>query len=254
MDTAKKLIIVFIAIFGLIFLLEVFFVLRDSIALNTYIEGFESDLDDNDSYSTAHQVQQFVAHDLDCRAPFEMFNIMKRPFKGYDLYSILKFREGQCGEGVKLIFRILKKFDIESRRIYLFGEKSMHALLEIQIENEWYLLDTINSPLGDIPDSTSIDEIFTFQNARFNIITNEEDFFGKIQYSYLSVNRLIRRWKVAVFVYKPLPCIVNDYLLTDYRYEMCFFGGVTLVLVFIRIFVLRASILRKSEDSGSVVE
>lgn len=228
----KKILPLFFTIIS--FFIFLFFsvkTIQDAIALRIYIEQHEPLPDDLNPVEIGYVVRKWIVEDINSRGDFKLFNIHNRPLKGYSISSILKYREGQCGEGTKLMYHILKHFGVNSRRIYIFSDNTMHSMLEVKDGSSYYLLDTINSPIGDIPAYTRIIDIFALSSNSYQIIKNKKSFYRMKQYSYLSLNKFLEKWKIAVFIYDPLPPLLNDFLLTDYKYESILMCLITILLI-----------------------
>lgn len=103
---------------------------------------------------------------------------MKRPVLRASAIDILKSGKGFCGENVRVSIRFLDFVKIPARRIYLFGPKWEHVLVECKIDTQWYLVDMHNDP------STIMDEedIGIIKSPMIKLLKNENNINPWIDY------------------------------------------------------------------------
>lgn len=58
----------------------------------------------------------------------------------------LKSGHGFCGDNARLAINILHVGGIKANRIYLFGKKWIHIVVEMKLKGQWFLFDGHNDP------------------------------------------------------------------------------------------------------------
>jgi len=209
--------------------------------LNEYLKRTEALLHLSSNYKNQEiiAIRNHILNDIDFTSP----HVAKaRPKIGWSVKEIIKKREGLCGEGARLLFHILTKRGINSRRVYLHGNTTLHVILECKINNKWVLLETINGPGDDFKDhldslSVGINNLFSFGPYRYYVVPTEfTKKFGFNNFSYLPLNGLFNNslLKTEIYVHRPLPYIIN-YLLESPELAKAFFGFVLLFLLNVKM-------------------
>ncbi|MFW5793364.1 MAG: transglutaminase domain-containing protein [Bacteroidota bacterium] len=114
-------------------------VIEERILLKRYIEEVEQAKNISQPYSSndIFKIRDYILSDID----FKSSDIApSRPKIGWTVRTILKKRQGLCGEGSRLLFHILRHDKIKSRRIYLHGNSTLHVAIEYYDQSdEWVL-------------------------------------------------------------------------------------------------------------------
>jgi hypothetical protein len=78
---------------------------------------------------------------------FAHLQMNKRPFLREDVGYLLTYREGLCGEGTRVIVRLLCALGFDATRVTLFDKRLVpaHTLVSVKIDNEEFWIDSINS-------------------------------------------------------------------------------------------------------------
>ena len=77
----------------------------------------------------------------------------KRPILRHTSKEVLLNKYGFCGENARVAIKLLIIGGLKANRIYLYGEKWGHVVLENKWEKEWYLFDGHYDPLTKMNDS-----------------------------------------------------------------------------------------------------
>jgi hypothetical protein len=162
--------------------------------LNNYIKEIEHKTHVNKPYSDEEIliIRDYIIKDIDCQSPSIA---ICRPKIGWSVKEIILRKQGLCGEGSRLLYNILAKSKIESRRIYLHGSRCLHIILEYRnSKNKWILLETINGNseyFKKVIDSNTytIDSLFTFGPYRYHVSPRSLALLnGFSNYSYFPTN------------------------------------------------------------------
>ncbi|MCB0402678.1 MAG: transglutaminase domain-containing protein [Flavobacteriales bacterium] len=93
----------------------------------------------------------------------------KRPLLRHTASQILTSNYGFCGENARVSIKLFLLSGIKARRIYLFGTKWQHVVVEHEHESTWYLFDGHYDPktvLGnDQIAQIESDQIASYPNA-----------------------------------------------------------------------------------------
>lgn len=236
------LVLFFQRTFGLCLLLTMAFflyhIVEERILLTNYIDQIENEIGIKKPYCSEEIIflRNFILNDINYTdsqiAP-------SRPKIGWTVREILKKKQGLCGEGSRLLFHILKRSGIESRRIYLHGNNTLHVIIEYLTDNdEWVLLDTINGP--GVKFSTALDKsnstiksLFEVGPYRYHVSpTPFTAQFGYKNYSYMPFNGLFnnRFFKTEIYVHRPAPNIVNYFHETHEVFLFLLMAGVLVII------------------------
>ncbi len=196
-------------------------------------------LDTLPPYQQARTLQAAVAADIRTQPPFRYWGSRWRVSGMLTVHEILRYREGHCGEGAKLLHRLLRVIGVDSRLVLLQFPRGHHAMLEILVDGDWVLLDTIRSPLGPFPEGLRLGDVFVPPQNRYASVSNRREFFSCNNYSYLVVTRGLRNLGVRVYFLEPFPRWVNTLLLTDHLASACAWGALLLLLVGLQLALLR---------------
>lgn len=76
----------------------------------------------------------------------------KRPLLRHTASQILKMNYGFCGENARVAIKLFLLGGVKALRIYLYGEKWGHVVIEHQWNKTWYLFDGHYDPLTKLED------------------------------------------------------------------------------------------------------
>jgi hypothetical protein len=100
------------------------------------------------SKSSAFRIARQVASDfnVDPRT-FKTLNMNDRPFLREDAGTLLTYREGLCGEGTRVIVRLLNASGFNATRITLYDRymQYAHTLVSVELDGDSFWIDSINS-------------------------------------------------------------------------------------------------------------
>jgi hypothetical protein len=82
---------------------------------------------------------------------FKALNVGTRPYLRDDVAFLLKYREGLCGEGARVLVRLLIDMGFDATRITLYDEhlQPSHTLVSVMLQGKEFLVDSINSTSSD---------------------------------------------------------------------------------------------------------
>lgn len=144
----------------------------------------------------------------------KFFSHSTRPLWGYRTSTIIKYKEGQCGEVARLLLNLFSFLDLPSRKVYLYTCGRIHAALEIHDGLKWIVLDTIEAPANfreyTVKEAKAITDYF--QEGLRGVVSPKEGIrtFGFINYSYFNWNKLLNNWifgKLGFSVYTHRPVL-----------------------------------------------
>ena len=219
-------------------------VIQENFLLSKYISKIEKSQSIEYPYTDKDilALRDFIYYDID----FTCGTIATaRPQIGWTVRQILKKRQGLCGEGSRLIYHILRKNNVPSRRLYLHGNNTLHVIIEYRDnEGSWVLLETINGPGEEFlqkldEDNITIDSLFNFGPYRYHVTPKPfAAQFGYNNFSYYPLNGLLNnsRFKTEVYVHRPMNSYLN-YLSETHEVFLIKFLLVLLLLVNIDLIV-----------------
>jgi hypothetical protein len=171
--------------------------MQDRAYLKEYLQKLKSEnvfSGENNNFMKAVNIRNAVKKGINInRKTHRYFDLSKKPLWGYRISDIIKYMEGQCGEGTRLLINIFHNLNIPARRVYLFGYKNMHAVVEIYVRDKWILIDTINSPQGFIKYTTehkaSVQDHFKLDSRNRTAPKKVMNSFGFQNFSYFNWNK-----------------------------------------------------------------
>lgn len=136
-------------IFGCLFIFNTYKVFQESRALENYLELIP-DLETKTKKNKALRVSDKLRSDFNVtKASWKIIPNKKEPLLKYSALDLLKWKEGHCGKGTRVLVLLLKKMGIDATRITLYGKdlsnRSSHTLVSALIDGEEHLIDSINS-------------------------------------------------------------------------------------------------------------
>lgn len=119
----------------------------DSRDIDAYIEANELRIDTLSREHILHVVDQVRSDFNSDENTFKHLNMVERPFLREDTRTLLKYKEGLCGEGTRVIVNILNMLGYDATRITLYDKRlqSAHTLAAVSINGREFLVDSINS-------------------------------------------------------------------------------------------------------------
>lgn len=75
-------------------------------------------------------------------------NLQNRPFLRQSASELLKTREGVCGEGTRVMIKILHSLGYDATRLAFYSKKfgAAHALVSVEVDGKEIIVDSINYP------------------------------------------------------------------------------------------------------------
>jgi hypothetical protein len=101
---------------------------------------------------TAIRVSDQIRGDFNTNVnTFKALNVGTRPYLREDVAFLLKHREGLCGEGARVLVRLLIDMGFDATRITLYNRylQSSHTLVSVMLDGQEFLVDSINSTPSD---------------------------------------------------------------------------------------------------------
>jgi hypothetical protein len=100
------------------------------------------------SKPSAFRIARQVAGDFTVdQKKFKVLNMNNRPFLREDAGTLLLCREGLCGEGTRVIVRLLNASGFNATRITLYDRymQYAHTLVSVELDEDSFWIDSINS-------------------------------------------------------------------------------------------------------------
>lgn len=97
---------------------------------------------------TAIRISDQVRRDFNTdERSFKVLNMTQRPFLREDTGFLLRYKEGLCGEGTRVLVNLLRHAGFDATRITLYDRdlNSAHTLVSIELNGSEFLVDTIKS-------------------------------------------------------------------------------------------------------------
>lgn len=228
-------------------------VVEERILLNRFILDVEEVKNISKPYSSYDiiTIRDYILSDINF-ASSEIAS--SRPKIGWTVRKILKNRQGLCGEGSRLLFHVLRADGIESRRIYLHGNNTLHVILEYQNKaGQWQLLETINGPGEGFRKKLdtrimTVDSLFNFGPYRYHVTPNIfAESYNYQNFSYLPLNGIFNNsfFRTEVYVHKPMPGLINYLLETHEFFLVIFLASILLLTNTKQIIILIKGLLSK---------
>ncbi len=169
------------------------------------------------------------------------------PFLRYSVLELLKYKEGKCGKGARVIVKLLQHLGFDATRISLFGRdlssNSSHTLVSILISGKEYFIDSINSSeefncfVKEHDVNTRIFGLKSF-NSRKN--TSSQHLYGEnnfisshfIIYSYgIPFSQILYKFgiELEVFNFSRPPKFISNLAESVYLAKFIFFLFITII-------------------------
>jgi hypothetical protein len=100
------------------------------------------------SKNLAMKVSDSIRNDFNTNEKeFKKLKMRNRPFLRNDVNFLLKYKEGLCGEGARVIVLLLNRLGFDARRVTLYNKylQASHTLVSVKFGNREFLIDSINS-------------------------------------------------------------------------------------------------------------
>ncbi|HZY80881.1 MAG TPA: hypothetical protein VFE50_15260 [Cyclobacteriaceae bacterium] len=137
-------------IFGVALILPIYFLvlqINEDRVVDRYLA--EHNLDNLPvSKSTAVTIAKQVESDFNVDpSTFQHLKMDNRPFLREDAGFLLTCKEGLCGEGARVIVRLLNARGFDATRVTLYDRymQFAHTVVSVQLGNDRFWIDTINS-------------------------------------------------------------------------------------------------------------
>ena len=128
------------------------------------------------SKETAVRVSDQVRRDFNVNAPsFVALKMDARPFLREDTGFLLTHKEGECGEGARVIVNLLNRLGFDATRFSLYDRRLFpaHTLVSVVIGEKEFLVDSINSS----PEPNRLLKTYDVSPIHFSIL----DYRGNIK-------------------------------------------------------------------------
>lgn len=128
------------------------------------------------SKETAVRVSDQVRRDFNVNAPsFVALKMDARPFLREDTGFLLTHKEGECGEGARVIVNLLNRLGFDATRFALYDRRLFpaHTLVSVVIGEKEFLVDSINSS----PEPNRLLKTYDVSPIHFSIL----DYRGNIK-------------------------------------------------------------------------
>jgi hypothetical protein len=96
-----------------------------------------------------HAISDFVNNDFNKdKSTWKYTNLQNRPFLRQSVYELLTNKEGLCGEGARVMVRILHSLGYDATRLAFYSKKfgAAHALVSVYADGVEMIVDSINYP------------------------------------------------------------------------------------------------------------
>jgi hypothetical protein len=96
-----------------------------------------------------HEISDFVHHDFNKdQSTWKYTNLRNRPFLRQSAHELLTNKEGVCGEGARVMIRILHSLGYDATRLAFYSKKfgAAHALVSVVVDGNEIVVDSINYP------------------------------------------------------------------------------------------------------------
>jgi len=124
--------------------------LKEERAIEQYLKSNGISLDAPLSKELAIKVSEIVYRDFNTNTKtWKHLDLKRRPFLRNSVSELLVWKEGVCGEGARVIVRLLQKLGFDATRINLYTPKlggTGHVAVSVLLNGKEFFVDTINSP------------------------------------------------------------------------------------------------------------
>ncbi|MBE0515398.1 transglutaminase domain-containing protein [Sulfurimonas sp.] len=96
-----------------------------------------------------HAISDFVDNDFNKnQSTWKYTNLKNRPFLRQSAHELLTNKEGVCGEGARVMIRILQSLGYDATRLAFYSKKfgAAHALVSVYADGAEMVVDSINYP------------------------------------------------------------------------------------------------------------
>ena len=214
----KKIFVICIVILMGFSLLEFGYYLRDLNFYKKYINTHLGYIKTLPSITEkAEAIRDYVRKEIKPVSHGKFYNVDRRPFLRHTARETLIYKEGQCGEGTRVIINLLSVIGVKARRVYLCGEGG-HVALEYYNGEKWIFLDSINSPQWFYKETTK-DRLpvasFFGENKSIGCVIPPYRYGPTFtNYSYFWFGKIVpKSTGLMMYLHKPLPymfTIINE--------------------------------------------
>ena len=121
---------------------------KEEKVISKYIETMQID---KNNFSTMSEyfsaISDYVNTDFNTeRNTWKSINLKQRPFLRQSVKELLNIKEGVCGEGTRVIIKILHSLGYDATRLAFYSKRfgAAHALVSVDINGTEILVDSIN--------------------------------------------------------------------------------------------------------------
>lgn len=183
MSVKKRFLIIFSVITFAALLPSIYYLVqqfREDAVVTDYLEQHEFDnlpISKSTAIAVARQVDAEFNVDP---TTFKTLKMDDRPFLREDAKFLLTNKEGLCGEGARVIIRLLNQIGFDATRVTLYDRymQFAHTVVSIRLNDQNFWIDTINS-------KDSLTSLFERENI-------SEDNFKYLTYSS-TINERLKR-------------------------------------------------------------
>lgn len=254
----KKYACAFQKVVALLFMmLAIYFIILysdDQKEVSLFLEKIKSNLENGEKeflndYDYLIQIRDKVVSEIS----LDMTGLGKRHQWGYRVSTIIKKGSGKCGEVTRLIINLFHNLRVPARRVTLMRKEFMHAVIEVNIDGRWILMDTANGPTGfkDVVtrNPRSVAEYFRKpQGNKFYTLGAEREFeqFDVTYYTYfINMNSILYKlFGIHLYLIKPLPSWLI-YLLENPPLYAAWISFVAGIIILLRAMLLKRKLANK---------
>lgn len=134
--------------------------------------------------SSAIAVSDVVRRDFNTdKKTFVALKMGNRPFLREDTTFLLKYREGVCGEGTRVIVNLLRRLGFDATRVTLYNKELVpaHTLVSVVVDGQEFFVDSINSPA----DTTRVLKEHDISSDQFSLLHYSDDIAVRKQFAKL---------------------------------------------------------------------
>ena len=254
------------AIFMIIFWILVFYNIQYHLVEEKAIDNFiKKEIAQNATpvinKSSAFQVSDVLrSHFNTNRHTWKYFNLKNRPFFRNSVLELLNIREGVCGEGTRVLVRVLQKMGYDATRVSIYMRDRIfdaHTLISVVIDGKEYFIDSVNSS-DEINKLLKTNDIasgcfnFRFYDHRFDLEENKTtqsvksgcdylvNSFSSYSYEAIPFNKILSVFNIKLLVRNfNRPGFIISYIAESYfllNTLFFFFPALVLTILFMLIY------------------
>lgn len=140
------------------------------------------------SRDTAIRVSDQVRRDFNTdERSFKTLKMSRRPFLREDTEFLLRYKEGLCGEGTRVLVNLLQRAGFDATRITLYDRdlNSAHTLVSVRLDGKEFLVDSINST----PETNAYLRTTDVATDDFKLLHYSDDYSARADFSSARMKR-----------------------------------------------------------------